>query len=285
MTMVVDIGMPITEMRDTLQMASEHIDFWKFGFASASVCPPERILDKIMLCGEYEVQAYPGGTSLEIAYSQGVWQEYLTALMSSGLRTVEVSDSEIELPVKKRREIIRNAKRMGFTVLSEVGAKQMGSRARPSEMAQLIQGDITAGASYVVIQGREGVYDVTGAPIQSEVEQLVNLVGLYSTRIIWNAALPKQQSYFLEKYGLQANLGNVPIRDVISLECLRRGLRSEDEFEPTVVTPFAENDAMSEKIFSQVADALLQNTAEETTGPTLWTSRTVNLDRLKKKGL
>ena len=80
LTMVIDKGFPITSMRDVLQLAADHIDFWKFGFGSASVCPPERIMDKVMLCQEYGVMAYPGGTSLEIAILQGRWKEYLESL-------------------------------------------------------------------------------------------------------------------------------------------------------------------------------------------------------------
>lgn len=279
LTMITDKGMPITAMRDTLQMASEYIDFWKFGFASASVCPPERILDKIMLCGEYEVRPYPGGTSLEIAFSQGIWQDYLSALMSSGIRTVEISDSVVELPTRKRREIIHTAKKMGFTVLTEVSIKKIGARVNLTDVVNLIQGDITAGANYVVIEGIEsganaGFYDVDGNSRSEEIEHFMVLVKPYVTRLIWETPLTKQQGYFLKKYGQSVNLGNVEVQDVIALESLRRGLRNEV---PSIAE--CKDLALTEKMME---DENPDQSGGQ--GPTLWTGMSGKTsDRLRKK--
>lgn len=232
LTMVIDTGIPITMMRDLLQLSAAHIDFWKFGFASASVCPPERTLDKITLCQEYNVLAYPGGTSLEIAYTQGVWKAYLESLWASGVKVVEVSDGTIELPIRVRREIIRTARKIGFTVLSEIGKKVEGSFIPVREQAKLIQGDIQSGANYIIVEGREaglgvGVYDGNGDVRDDDVCHLLDELGPYSTRLIWEAPLAKQQTYYISKFGNHVNLGNIKPMDIITLESLRRGFRSD----------------------------------------------------------
>lgn len=230
--MVIDTGIPLTMMRDILQMASGHIDFWKFGFASASVCPAECIISKVTLCQEYGVYAYPGGTSMEIAVAQGVWKEYMTALWDGGVRVIEVSDGTIELPLKTRREMIRTASKMGFTVLTEVGKKVVGTFMPVSRQAQLIHGDLNSGANYVIVEGREsgkgiGVYDSDGNIREQDVETLLSALGPLSTRLIWEAPLKNQQIYYIQSLGNKVNLGNIVPLEIAALESLRRGFRSD----------------------------------------------------------
>jgi phosphosulfolactate synthase len=232
LTMVIDTGIPITMMRDLFELAASHIDFWKFGFASASVCPPERVADKVMLCQEYGILAYPGGTSLEIAISQGIWKEYLQSLWEHGIKVLEVSDGTIDVPVRLRREIIRTARKMGFTVLSEIGKKLPGVFLPVAEQVRLIHGDLNSGAHYIIMEGREGgtdigVYDGDGNVKEDHVQALLNALGPLSTRLIWEAPLLKQQLYYVKKLGNKANLGNIKPLDVIALESIRRGLRSD----------------------------------------------------------
>lgn len=232
LTMVIDTGIPMTMMRDILQLAAAHIDFWKFGFASASVCPPECVMSKVSLCQEYGVYAYPGGTSLEIAVTQGVWKEYLSALWDGGVRVVEVSDGTIDLPVRQRREMIRTASKMGFIVLSEVGKKVAGAFLQASRQAQLIQVDLNSGANYVIVEGREsgkgiGMYDQEGNIREEDVNELLDALGPLSTRLIWEAPLKSQQIYYINKFGNKVNLGNIVPLEVTGLESLRRGFRSD----------------------------------------------------------
>lgn len=282
LTMVIDVGMPITAMRDILQLAGDHIDFWKFGFGSAAVCPAERMLDKVTLCQEYDVLAYPGGTSLEIMFWQGEWQQYLKSLWDSGVRVVEVSDGTINLPLRKRREMIRYAKKMGFKVLSEVGKKLVSGAPNPADFAQLVQGDIAAGASYVIVEGREsgidtGVYDADGNVMEDAAQALNDAVGPYQTRLIWEAPLRKQQVYYMTTYGSQVNLGNIRVEDIVSVECLRRGLRS-DTMGPAL--GISANEAHVTGPGIAVDDLAPHH--EPRSGPTLW--KEARSGPIKKRG-
>lgn len=230
--MVIDTGIPMTMMRDLLELAADHIDFWKLGFASAAVYPPQRVMDKVTLCQEYGVYAYPGGTSLEIAIAQGYWREYVQALWDAGVKVLEVSDGTIDLPLRLRREIIRTARKMGFTVLSEIGKKLPGAFLPVAEQAQLIHGDLNSGAHYIIVEGREagrsvGVYDEDGNVIEDSVNALLDTLGPVSTRLIWEAPLAHQQAFYLKKLGNKVNLGNIKPLDVVTLESLRRGFRSD----------------------------------------------------------
>lgn len=232
LTMVIDTGFPLTLMRNLLELAGNHIDFWKFGFASASVSSPAQIVEKVTLCEENRVYAYPGGTSLEIAYTQGVWRQYIQALWNSGIRAVEISDGTICLPPNERQKMIYEAKKIGFIVLTEVGKKVKDAALPIAEQAKMIHKDVKNGADYVIVEGREsgtnvGVYDENGTVRQEDVIALMELVGDYGTRLIWEAPLVKQQTFYLQMFGNQMNFGNVRPMDIVALESLRRGFRSD----------------------------------------------------------
>lgn len=232
LTMVIDTGLPLCVFHDLLQLANPHVDFWKFGFGSAGVCAPEVVESKVSLCQEYGVFAYPGGTSLEIAIAQNVWREYLVSLWAGGIRVVEVSDGTIELALNVRRQVIETAKQMGFKVLTEVGKKRAGTLLPIAEQAKLIRCDLNAGAQYVIIEGREsgrdvGFFEENGRVRIPEVQQLVEEVGPYATRLIWEAPLREQQVFYIRQFGNRVNLGNIHPLDLIPLESLRCGLRSD----------------------------------------------------------
>jgi len=44
---------------------------------------------------------------------------------------------------------------------------------------------------------------------------------------LWEAPRKEQQVALLHAFGPQVNLGNIPAQDVLALEAMRRGLRSD----------------------------------------------------------
>jgi phosphosulfolactate synthase len=51
------------------------------------------------------------------------------------------------------------------------------------------------------------------------------MIGEKSDSLIWEAPLKSQQAFFIEKFGANAGLGNIPIDQVLAVEALRNGLR------------------------------------------------------------
>ena len=49
-------------------------------------------------------------------------------------------------------------------------------------------------------------------------------------KILWEAPKKQQQVFFIKLLGANVNLGNIGTNDVIPLECLRQGLRSDTFF-------------------------------------------------------
>jgi phosphosulfolactate synthase len=60
-------------------------------------------------------------------------------------------------------------------------------------------------------------------------EELVELIAarLPLERVIFEAPRKAQQAWFIRQLGPQVNLGNIPVDEVLPLETLRLGLRSD----------------------------------------------------------
>jgi phosphosulfolactate synthase len=92
--------------------------------------------------------------------------------------------------------------------------------------------DLEWGAAWVIIEGREsghsvGVFDESGNVDEFEVDIIIGIIGDKRDSLIWEAPLKSQQAFFIEKFGANAGLGNIPIDQVLALEALRNGLRFE----------------------------------------------------------
>lgn len=144
---------------------------------------------------------------------------------------IEVSDGTITLPPEQRADIIRRVLDMDFQVISEVGKKDPRTQLPVGAMQAQIAADLALGASYVIIEAREGgkgvgIYDQNGAVDEAQLDALVN--GLEDLgRIVWEAPQCAQQAYLINRFGPNVNLGNIQPSEVLALEALRCGFRFE----------------------------------------------------------
>jgi phosphosulfolactate synthase len=65
------------------------------------------------------------------------------------------------------------------------------------------------------------------------VAAVVDGVGL--ERVIFEAPRPEQQVWFVRRFGPEVNLGNVGLDQLMAVETLRRGLRSDTWYSTTTV--------------------------------------------------
>jgi phosphosulfolactate synthase len=81
----------------------------------------------------------------------------------------------------------------------------------------------------VLAEGREsgtvGLYEPDGRVREDVVEAVIEHVGL--ARAIFEAPRKDQQAWFIDRFGNEVNLGNVPIQEVFGVEALRLGLRAD----------------------------------------------------------
>jgi phosphosulfolactate synthase len=225
-THVLDKGHPRDEVRGYLEIAAPFIDLWKLGWGTAYLDPdPAR---RVALLAAHDVRACVGGTLLEAAWAQGKAKDLLGWAEDQGFPCVEVSNGAVAMPLRDKRVVIEEAAER-FTVLSEVGSKDpavpVSARAWADEMA----GDLEAGATWVVAEGREsgtvGLYESDGSVREHVVDAVVERVGL--ERVVFEAPRKDQQAWLIGRFGSDVNLGNVALLEVPGLEALRLGLRAD----------------------------------------------------------
>lgn len=233
-TMVIDKGLGTHAFADLLETAEAHIDLIKLGFGTAALYPEEVLAKKIRLAALSGVPVMPGGTFLEAAIAAGLENRFMEQIAALGFTAVEVSDGTIELDRALRTKLIREGCRLGLAVYTEYGKKCWGSRIETDELIETVLSDLEAGAELVTVEAREsgmgvGIFDESGQCRDDEVQAV--LEGIPSpTLLLWEAPQKNQQVRLMELLGPEVNLGNIPPQDVISLEALRRGLRSDSFF-------------------------------------------------------
>lgn len=230
-TMVIDKGLGRNSFMDLIETAADYIDCVKFGFGTATLYKPELLLYKIELAKRHGILVMPGGTLLESAVQQDVVPAFFDSVSSLGFNGIEVSDGTIELSRTKRTELIQEGIKRGLRVVTEYGKKLSGSLIDASDLAVTADADWEAGAELVTVEAREsgvdvGLFDENGECREDVIEAVLKFVP-DTKRLLWEAPLKQQQVTLLHKFGSDVHLGNIPPSDVLSLETMRRGLRSD----------------------------------------------------------
>jgi phosphosulfolactate synthase len=99
----------------------------------------------------------------------------------------------------------------------------------PYRWVEQIQGELEAGAWKVIAEAREsgtaGIFRPDGEVRMGLIDEIAHAVD--ADRMLFEAPRKEQQVWFLKRFGREANLGNIAPDDVLGLETLRLGLRSD----------------------------------------------------------
>ena len=223
---MIDRGLSVAEVDGLLEVAGDSVDIVKLGWGTAVVS--ENLRPKLALYAERGIPVVLGGTLTEIAIRQGRVEGLVAWVRELGLRHVEISDGTIALDPEVKRELIERLSRE-FVVLSEVGSKDVDFIMPPYVWVEQIERDLQAGAWKVIAEAREsgtaGIYRANGEPRTGLIEEIVHTID--PARLIFDAPRQPQQVWLLKHFGTECNLGNIAPADVLSLETLRLGLRSD----------------------------------------------------------
>lgn len=230
-TMVIDKGLGINALEDLLETAAAHIDMIKVGFGTSPLYPRKLLERKIELAKRYGIRIFPGGTFLEVAVTKDVTDLYFKGITALGFDGVEVSDGTIDMPRDARSRLIAQGKEAGLTVFTEYGKKCWGSTIEIEDLISTVRTDIRLGAELVTIEGREsgagvGIFDADGACRDDKIQAVLDRIEK-PEQLLWEAPQKSQQVHLLNMLGPDINIGNVAPQDILSLEALRRGLRSD----------------------------------------------------------
>ena len=226
LTHVLDKGTTIGALAGVLDMAADHLDVWKFGWGTAYVDPT--LPPKLALLDRYGIRTCLGGTLLEIAWAQQKADDCLAWAQRAGFTAVEVSRGVAAMTVAEKHTLIQSAASV-FTVFSEVGRKDAREELSERQWADEIAGDRSAGARWVIAEGRDsgsvGLYRGDGSVRADIVAAAVRAAGVEA--VLFEAPRKDQQAWFIHEFGPEVNLANIATADAIALETLRLGLRAD----------------------------------------------------------
>lgn len=226
LTMVMDKGLSVQEVKNLISIGGPYIDIVKLGFGTSFVTPG--LKEKIAVYKEHDIPVYFGGTLFEAFLIRNQLDEYIRVIQEYGVNWMEVSDGSINISHADKCRYIEELSKYG-TVLSEVGSKDVTNIMPPYKWVELMSTELKAGSAYVIGEAREsgtvGIYRDSGEVRQGLVQEI--LTKIPAEKIIWEAPRKVQQGYFLKLVGCNVNLGNIAPTEVIPLEAMRMGLRSE----------------------------------------------------------
>lgn len=225
-TMVMDKGLSVQEVKNFMSATHPHVDVVKLGFGTSYVTP--NLKEKLEVYRSFDMPIYFGGTLFEAFLIRNQFEDYINVCKEFGVSYMEVSDGSINIPHTEKCGYIEKLAKLGV-VLSEVGSKDAAHIIPPYKWIELMKAELEAGSSYVIAEAREagnvGIYRGTGEVREGLVQEI--LTQIPEEKIIWEAPQKAQQLYFLELIGCNVNLGNIPPNEVIPLEAMRIGLRGD----------------------------------------------------------
>jgi phosphosulfolactate synthase len=226
LTHVLDKGLSCADVDGLMEVAGDAVDIVKLGWGTALVTG--NLTAKLERYRAHAIPVVLGGTLTEIALRDGRLDGLIAWCKELGIAHVEVSDGTIALDTERKREIVARLAR-DFTVFSEVGSKDDERIMAPYRWVEEIQAELAAGAWKVIAEAREsgtaGIFRPDGEVRMGLIDEIVHAIE--PDQIIFEAPQRAQQVWFLKRFGREVNLGNIAPGDVLSLETLRLGLRSD----------------------------------------------------------
>lgn len=226
-THVLDRGLSLADVDGLAEVAGDYVDLVKLGWGTAVAT--QNLRAKLERYRERGIPVVLGGSLTELAIAQGRLEHLVAWVKELGLSYFEISDGTIVLEPHRKLELIQELAQ-DFTVLSEVGSKDdTGAITPPYLWVEQMLGELEAGAWKVIAEGREsgsaGIFRPSGEIREGLIDEIVH--GVDPGRILFDAPRKEQQVWFVRRFGPDVNLGNIPPSEVLPLETLRLGLRSD----------------------------------------------------------
>jgi phosphosulfolactate synthase len=226
LTHVLDKGLAVAEIDGLIEVAGASVDLVKLGWGTAMVTG--NLTAKLERYRQHSIPVVLGGTLTEVAIAQRRLDQLIAWLHELSISHVEVSDGTITLDHGRKLELIERLAR-DFIVLSEVGSKDDARIMAPYRWVEQIEQELEAGAWKVIAEAREsgtaGIFRPDGEVRMGLIDEIAHAIE--PGRVLFEAPQKDQQVWFVRRFGPNVNLGNIAPSDVLSLETIRLGLRSD----------------------------------------------------------
>jgi phosphosulfolactate synthase len=222
LTHVDDQGLTPHQSEDLLTTFGSSIDIWKWAWGTSY--RDEHVGAKLELLKRYDVRGCLSGTLLEIAWAQGRIKECLAWAETQGFAMVEISRGLVGMTLAEKTDLVNTAAK-SFQVIAGVGSQDPDVVVDIDQWCLEVCADLAAGAERVITEVGTGLYRRDGTIRADLADALVEVAGL--PQVIFDARYRAHQVWFIRHFGADVNLANVRTEEIVGLEALRLGLRTE----------------------------------------------------------
>jgi len=225
---ILDASTPFEIVKYYLSSYSKLIDIYKFGWGSSLIDP--EFQKKKDFCDTNDIIPVLGGTMFEYYYYNDKLLTFKEYLKSHNLKWVELSRGTIDISDKEYYELVAEYSK-DFNVMSEIGRKNDNNLPLLTSKDWLEQSlcSLNAGAKIIILESREsgkaGIANEDGTLKKDILNHVLSEIDLNS--ILFEAPTKKIQSYLINNYGSEVNLGNINLQNILPVHALRKKLRSD----------------------------------------------------------
>ena len=225
---VLEVGTPYKIFEFYISSYSKYIDFIKFGWGSALI-DPDFMLKK-QLCDRFNVKPLLGGTFFEYMIHHHDFSYFVEKVNSFGLNCVELSRGTLDIDDSLYASYIRTLS-PDYFVMSEIGRKSSDPSLALTSAQWVSHCELSAdaGASLLILEsresGRSGYVSTDGDVNAVIIDSITNIIPVES--LLFEAPIKSVQTFLIKRYGALVNLGNLALPDLLSVQSLRLGLRSD----------------------------------------------------------
>lgn len=227
---ILDKGVPFDIYKSYLYSFGNYIHLIKLGWTTWALFSDRELEKKISLAKKLQIPICLGGTLFEIAYTNGLWKDFIEFIVVNELDSIELA-SGFAVSFDVIPDLIKRAKSHRLSVLVEIGFKDENKDAALSveERISQIRTAFVSGADYVVLEAREqgSGYSVYQSD-KSKNEDLISAIQReFSIKnIIFEAPLRANQIYLVNRLGSNVNMGNIVFDEIPRVETIRRKLHA-----------------------------------------------------------
>ena len=233
LTMMIDWGLGLARLEDTLEMAGDYVDLGKIAVGTPRLYDETLLQRKFSLYETHGIRPFLGGMFIEHHYERegmDAMDRFYAEAVRVGFKVVEVSDNLRPFSANERRHLIQLGLEHGLTVFGEVGAKWEANDA--ATLIGQAEECFDAGCELVLVEGAELV-DAKGRPMRELLDALRD--GLDLDRVLFELpgpwisgctmdAIHDLKKFLISEFGANVNIANVMPDDVMETEVLRAGL-------------------------------------------------------------
>jgi phosphosulfolactate synthase len=229
---VSEVGIPLRETEDLIEIAAPLIDYAKITDHTGLVDRHTRgwLKKKIALYNAHGIDVLPGGIPLQLAVVQDKVDDYFRAVRDLGFAGVEISDDVIE-PFEQgyREELIGRARELGLKVTTEVGRKNLDAVFDVDATARQIARDLQLGAYKVYLESAE--IQAVSERDPAGLDRLLASVDRSALLFELGLNQPQEKAAWLAgRYGADINFASVSPQDVIAVDAIRRGMNRKSSY-------------------------------------------------------